>query len=329
MELYPIKFKPIFKSKIWGGDKLRTILNKEVNGHKSVGESWEISSLPNELSVIANGELEGLSIDALIKEFKANVVGNKVYDKFGNEFPLLIKFIDANDFLSIQVHPDDEMASQRHNSYGKTEMWYVVDAEKDANLIVGFNQEMNSDKYLKQIEMNALTEVLNYESVDKGDAFFIPAGRIHATGPGILFAEIQQTSDITYRIYDWDRVDDNGSSRELHTELAKDTIDFDFISAFKSKYTNSKNKSNTISKCNYFTTNLLNISERTTKDYSDLDSFVVFMAVEGHTSILYSENKPAVMLNKGETILVPAALKNIELTPISTESKLLEVYIEI
>lgn len=327
MELYPIKFNPRFKSKIWGGNKLKTVLNKEINGHKSVGESWEISCLPNELSVVSNGLLQGRTIDNLIQEFRSELVGGHVYEKFGNEFPLLIKFIDANDYLSIQVHPDDELAKERHNSFGKTEMWYVVDAKRDAELIVGFNQPMDREKYLKQIEMGKLKEVLNYETVDKGDAFFIPAGRIHATGPGILFAEVQQTSDITYRIYDWDRVDDKGNARVLHTELAKETIDFDFINEFKSKYNQDKNKSNTIAKCDYFTTNLISLDSSVYKDYSLIDSFVVYMAIEGHTSISYSSNKPSVMLKKGETILIPAALKNIHITPISTEAKILEIYI--
>jgi mannose-6-phosphate isomerase len=328
IELYPLKFTPILKSKIWGGNKISEKLGKNVNGLSNVGESWELSAVPNELSVVSEGLLQGKNIEDVIIQYKSALVGEKVYEKFGIQFPLLIKFIDANDYLSIQVHPGDDLARKRHNSYGKTEMWYVVDAEKNAKLIVGFNQEMDKHKYLNHFDMGNLQEVLNFEEVKSNDVFFLPAGRIHATGPGILFAEIQQTSDITYRIHDWDRVDDHGNERELHTEMALDAINFDFIEKYKTKYLKSKKSSSEIVACDYFTTNILEFNKPIEIDYSDKDSFVVFMAIEGHTSIVFSENKAPIMLTKGETILVPASIKKLLINPITKSSKLLEVYIE-
>jgi len=195
--LYPIKFKPIVKEKIWGGTRLKNLLNKNVEEMSNAGESWEISACGEDLSIVENGFLKDNNIQELIEIYMGDLVGDKVYDKFGLEFPLLIKFIDANDYLSIQVHPDDEFAFKHHNSFGKTEMWYIVDAEKDAELIVGFNQEMNKQKYLQHYGSGTLRDVLNFDKVKNDDVFFMPAGRVHATGPGILFAEIQQTSDLT------------------------------------------------------------------------------------------------------------------------------------
>jgi len=326
--LYPITFKPIIKEKIWGGNRLKNVLNKEVEGINKAGESWEISAVHDETSVVENGFLEGNTIEELIEIYMGDLVGDKIYDKFGLVFPLLIKFIDANDYLSLQVHPDDEMALDRHNSYGKTEMWYVVDAEKDSELIVGFNQEMDRSKYLQSFGSGTLREILNFEKVKTGDVFFIPAGRIHATGPGILFAEIQQTSDITYRIYDWDRLDEDGNARELHTELAVDAIDYDYHKEFKTAYNTKQNESSEIAKCAYFTTNILNLDAETEQDYIWLDSFVIYMALEGDTEISYSEKDDPIVVKKGQTFLIPAILKNIVLKPITPTSKLLEVYID-
>lgn len=325
--LYPLRFHPILKSKVWGGDRLKNVLAKHNDGVEKAGESWELSAVPNELSIVAEGSLKGKNIEELIHEFKGQLVGEKVYNSFGNQFPLLIKFIDANDYLSVQVHPDNELAKDRHNSFGKTEMWYIVDAEKDAELIVGFNKEMSKECYLKHFEEGSLLDILNREKVNNNDVFFLPAGRIHATGPGILFAEIQQTSDITYRVYDWDRVDDEGKTRELHTELALDAIDFDYVDEYKTKYIETKNKSNEIIKSDYFKTNIISTSKELTCNYSALDSFVILMAVDGISSISFSDNKAPLLLKKGETILIPAAITSIKILPISKTSRLLETHI--
>jgi len=226
--LYPIKFQPILKDKIWGGPRLKDILNKSTESDKC-GESWEISSVQGNLSIVRNGFLTGNNLQELIEVYMGDLVGDKIYSLFGIEFPLLIKFIDANDILSVQVHPDDELARVRHDAYGKTEMWYIIDAEENAELIAGFNRDLNRETYIRHLQGKTLKEILNFEKVRKGDVFFTPAGRVHAVGAGILLAEIQQTSDITYRIYDWERVDDKGNPRELHTELALDALDFKFI----------------------------------------------------------------------------------------------------
>ncbi len=226
--LYPLKFKPILKDKIWGGAKLRDVLGKKASD--KAGESWEISSVEGDISIVENGFLAGNSLLEVAEVYMGDLVGDSIFDRFGVEFPLLIKFIDAADFLSVQVHPDDAMARERHNSYGKTEMWYIVESDQ-GELIAGFNRKLDREQYLRHFNGGSLKEILNHEAVAPGDIYFMPAGRIHAIGPGVLLAEIQQTSDVTYRIYDWDRIDDQGNPRELHTDLALDAIDFSFHSS--------------------------------------------------------------------------------------------------
>lgn len=326
--LYPLKFTPILKEKIWGGNRLRDILNKVPVELPNIGESWELSAVKDNLSTISNGSLIGENIEQVITAYKGDLVGEKVYKRFGSEFPLLLKFIDANEYLSIQVHPDDDMAKERHNSFGKTEMWYIVDAEKDAVLIAGFNQSMNKDKYLGCMKNGTLKDALNFEKAKRGDVFFMPAGRIHATGPGILFAEIQQTSDITYRIYDWDRLDVNGNSRELHTELAVDAIDYSHVEQYKSDYSKTENQTNSIVKSSFFTTNMIEFDTNINKDFSNIDSFVAYMALEGSTKISYGVQGLPIILEKGETILIPNCIKSYALCPLKGRSKVLEVYID-
>jgi mannose-6-phosphate isomerase len=325
--LYPLKFTPILKEKIWGGSKLKDLLNKPADNTKNVGESWEISAVKGELSVVAEGFLKDNNIEELIETYMGDLVGDSVYEQFGTEFPLLIKFIDANEYLSIQVHPDDEMARERHDSYGKTEMWFVVQAEPGAELIAGFNQPMDKEKYLQHFGSGTLREVLNFEKVQAGDVFFMPAGRIHATGPGILFAEIQQTSDITYRIYDWDRVGDNGKPREMHTELAIDAIDYTYHKQLKTPYKAIENEASPIVECPYFTTNILNINTKIEADYQLIDSFVIYMAIEGDTKLTWNDKGESMIIKKGETVLLPAIIKEVYLEPVQAEAKLLEVYI--
>ena len=232
MTLYPLKFNPILKDKIWGGEKLKNILNKQTEA-SNIGESWEVSDVEGDTSIVTNGPLKGQSLKELLSNFKSDLLGEKNYAQFGTKFPLLIKFIDAKEDLSIQLHPNDTLAAERHNSFGKTEMWYVMQADQDSNLIVGFNQDMNAEKYLHHLDNKSLTEILNFDKVQAGDTYFIEVGRVHAIGAGVMLAEIQQTSDITYRVYDWDRVDDKGNERELHNDLAIDAIDFDMDDDFR------------------------------------------------------------------------------------------------
>jgi len=322
--LYPLKFKPIFKEKIWGGQKINTILKKDFSPLSNCGESWEISSVKDNVSLVSNGFLEGNDLNELIEVYMGDLVGDKVYEKFGNEFPLLIKFIDANDFLSVQVHPNDALAHKRHNTFGKTEMWYIIQADENAKLISGFNREVDQNIYQKNLNDKTLKEILNYEAVKAGDAYFIPAGRVHAIGPGILLAEIQQTSDITYRIYDWDRIDDKGNSRELHTKQALEAIDYKHLSNYKTIYEEKLNKTTQIVNCPYFTTNTLHINKPFQKEYYSIDSFVIYMCVDGELQIATQNSN--VSLKKGETILIPADIKSINLIP-QKETKLLEVFI--
>jgi mannose-6-phosphate isomerase len=323
--LYPLKFHPILKDKIWGGARLKNILNKPTDSDKC-GESWEISAVQGNISKVKNGFLAGNNILELTEIYMGDLVGDTIYDRFGIEFPLLIKFIDANDILSVQVHPDDELAMERHKAYGKTEMWYIIEAEKNAELICGFNRKMDKETYLSYLNNKTLKEILNFEKVKAGDVFFTPSGRVHAVGAGILLAEIQQTSDITYRIYDWDRVDDKGKSREMHTELALDAIDFKFYGNYRTDYKLSLNQTINITDCKYFTTGLLYFDKPVEKEYNFIDSFVIYMCLEGKIDIKYGLGLSESMV-AGETVLIPASLKNLNLVP-AGKAKIIEVYIK-
>jgi mannose-6-phosphate isomerase len=319
-----IKFNPILKEKIWGGEKLANLLNKK-NDNPNVGESWEISDVEGDTSIVSNSVLKGKNLKELIKLFKSDLVGNKIYKSFGNKFPLLIKYIDAKEALSIQLHPNDELAQKRHNSFGKTEMWYVMQADEKANLIVGFQKDSNKEEYVHHLENKSLLEILNVDEVSKGDVYFIPTGRVHAIGAGVLLAEIQQTSDITYRIYDWDRQDDQGNYRELHTELALDAIDYSSQKRYSTAYEKKENKASEIVSCPYFTTNVLPLNGKIDVNHQDKDSFVIYMCVEGEVTFSNSSNTESIKM--GETILVPAKIKDFTITS-SVKSELLEVYIK-
>jgi len=322
--LYPLKFKPIFLDKIWGGNRLKTLLNKEYGNLPNCGESWEISGVEGNISVVDNGFLEGNNLQELIEVYMGDLVGDKVFKKFGEEFPLLIKFIDAQDDLSIQVHPNDELSKKRHNAYGKTEMWYVVDASDGALINSGFNRQVTKEQYLQSVESGKLTELLHYDKVDEGDVFFIPAGRVHAIGKGALVAEIQQTSDTTYRIYDYNRKDAQGNTRELHTEQAIDVIDFQHHDDYKTCYKSKINATVNTVECPYFNTNLIHFDKQVEKDFNFIDSFVIYICVDGQVEISYRNNEKK-KKKKGESILIPAEIKNLVLNPLK-ESKLLEVY---
>lgn len=319
--LYPIKFQPILKEKIWGGKKLNTYLNKESDT-SNVGESWEISDVDGDTSVVLNGELKGTTLKELLTTYQEELIGKKNFETFGAKFPLLIKFIDAKEDLSIQLHPNDELAAKRHNSFGKTEMWYVMQADDEANLIVGFKQKITSELYLKHLKDKTLTEILNFDKVKEGDAYFIGVGRVHAIGAGVMLAEIQQTSDITYRVYDWNRTDDEGNERELHNDLAIDAIDFDMHNDFRVSYNEHKNQTNKMVSCPYFTTNYIHLTEKILKE-NLYDSFIIYICVEGEVKIDFEDFYETI--KKGETILIPAVLKHFELD--SNNAKLLEVYV--
>lgn len=323
--LYPLKFKPIFKDKIWGGRKIRTSLGMDFGALPNCGEVWLISGYRDDQSIVENGFFEGNELNEILEVYMGELVGEKIFSRFGNEFPLLIKIIDSNDWLSIQVHPDDELAQKRNLDHGKTELWYVLDADPEAELISGFRNDVEVVTYKEHIESNTIKELLNVVHVEKGDVFYIPAGRVHALGPGCLLAEIQQTSDTTYRMYDWNRMDAAGMTRELHTEEALAAIDFTKTADCETAYASELNKTTPLVTSPYFTTRLINADKPVLKNISELDSFVIYMVVEGNCTLKYEEGE--IGMNLGETVLVPASIGNIVIEP-NGKSKLLEIFID-
>ena len=321
--LYPLKFSPILKDKIWGGTKLKSLFNKTAQTDK-LGESWELSGYEGDESVVTNGFLEGNNLTELIEIYMGELLGDKLYDEYGLSFPLLFKLIDANENLSIQVHPGDEVAAERHNSYGKTEMWYVVDAEPGAELIIGFTKDCTREEYLEALHTDKVEDLLQKVPVTKGDVFFIPAGRVHAIGKGVVVAEIQQSSDITYRIYDYKRKDDQGNERELHTEQALDVINFEASKNPKTDYKVQLNEIVPLVECEYFTTNMIRFDAPVTRNFGTIDSFVAYMCLEGNMVIESGTEK--INVKKGDTLLIPASLNEIGLIP-DGEVTLLEVYV--
>lgn len=319
MKFYPLQFQPILKERIWGGTKLRDYLKKTFSS-EITGESWEISSVENDVSIISNGIFEGKSLNELINEFPEQVLGTKVFEKFGMKFPLLFKYLDAREDLSIQVHPNDELAAKRHNSFGKTEMWYVMQADDDARLIVGFKEKSTQKKYLENLENKTLLDILDTKKVKQGDVFFLETGTVHAIGAGTVIAEIQQTSDITYRLYDFDRVDANGNTRELHVDLALDAINYDVVDAEK-KYSKVENEANLVVDCPYFTTNFIPF-DGSIAVVNDESSFLVYMCVEGNFELRSGEQSYS--YKTGDTILIPAKMGEFE---IHGKASLLEIYI--
>ena len=323
--LYPLTFKPILKSVIWGGSQICPFKGITPT-EEGVGESWELSHVDDNFSVVAEGELANKSLDELIKEYGKELVGGKVMERFGSRFPLLIKFIDARDNLSIQVHPDDELAKVRHNSFGKTEMWYVIKANKGASLYSGFSQQIDKEEYVKRVENNTIMDVLKKYDVSEGDVFFLPAGRVHAIGAGCFIAEIQQTSNITYRIYDYNRKDKNGNTRELHTELAKDAIDYTLYPDYRTHYKAHTNATVNLADCKYFTTNLIELDTVMVRDFEELDSFVVYICMEG-SATLRDSNGYEIRIHQGQTALIPANNKTVAIIP-APKAKFLEAYIK-
>lgn len=326
--LYPIKFKPRIKERIWGG---QAILNKKGKAagrlakDKLYGESWDLSSVKGDISVVANGFLKGNNLEEIIEVYMGELVGEQIFEQYGLEFPLLIKYLDCNDKLSVQVHPDDALALERHGSFGKTEAWYVVDCKPGASIYLGFKDlNLTREEYIAAVAESRLEELLNKVEVKPGDVFFIPAGTVHALGAGLEVVEVQQTSDVTYRIYDWDRVDAEGKSRELHTSLAVDAIDFESdAELLHRKYNLAKGGDAKVIECNYFTMTLHDVAGVKELDRSSLDSFVVFIALNGSVRIVADGNEET--LAEGEVILIPAEVNDIT---IEGDAKLMEVYIK-
>lgn len=325
--MYPLKFRPILKSVVWGGEKIAPFKEITTDQH-NIGESWELSGVKGNESVVANGEYAGRTITELVHEFKGRLIGQKNYEKTGDQFPLLIKFIDAKQDLSIQVHPDDELAAARHNgSKGKTEMWYVVAADKDAHLMSGLTQKITPDEYEQRVNNHTITDVLHDYKVAPGDVFFLPAGRIHSIGSGSFIAEIQQTSDITYRIYDFGRLGLDGKPRELHTELAKAAIDYTVYPDYKTSYEKETGKENVLVDCSYFTTSMYELDRPFTRDLKDMDSFLVVICIAGKGTLKDAEGNEVTM-HQGETVLVPADCTEVTFTPEGGRMQFLTSYVK-
>lgn len=316
---YPLQFQPILKERIWGGEKLKTVLKKPITS-KITGESWEISTVEGDVSVIENGVFKDKSLNEIIEEFPNEILGTAVYTRFGKQFPLLFKYLDAREDLSIQVHPNDELAKKRHHSFGKTEMWYIMQADENARIIVGFKEKSNPEAYLENLKNKTLLSILNDVKVKSGDVFFLETGTVHAIGAGMVVAEIQQTSDITYRLYDFDRKDANGNTRELHVDLALDAINYDLFET-KKNYKKEINHSNSVVDCPYFTTNFIPL-DGILEIKNNGNSFKVYMCVEGNFEIKNEDFTK--IYQKGDTILIPAAVNQFIL---SGKASILEIYI--
>lgn len=327
MQPYPLVFTPIYKERLWGGQGLRTFLNKDIpDGH--IGESWELSGVEESVSVVSNGFYQGVSLNEMIQEFGAELLGQPTIDRFGRAFPILIKFLDARLDLSIQVHPSDKLARERHQSFGKNEMWYILHAASNAKLIVGFKKGVDLETYLKALEEKRLTDILEYHQVKPNDAFLIETGTIHAIGAGIVLAEIQQTSDVTYRVYDFDRIDAAGNKRELHTELAKDALNYGHKTSYKLTSTKDLEQSplSTLAQTPYFSTNELYLEGSFTRDLAAFDHFLIYIVVEGQ-AVFNTAELPDLSVDApvGTTVLIPACCKKIRIH--TNSCRLLEVFI--
>ena len=322
--LYPLKFKPILKQRLWGGTALAEKYRKTEDTETKFGESWEISDMEENISVVANGFLEGNDLQELIEIYMGELVGDRVFEKNGLGFPLLVKLIDAQEDLSVQVHPDDTLAQKRYEQNGKTEMWYVIHADENAGIYVGFNKPVEKQDYINAVQQKEVAALLQFYPVKKGDLFFIPAGTVHALGKGVRVAEIQQPSDITYRIYDWNRVDDNGMPRELHVAEALDAIHFEEKEKCKIAYEEKFNTTSKLFRSEYFNINAVSFDKPLQKNYENIDSFVIYFCAEGEAHLFGNDFHE--VLYEGETALIPASIPEINLVP-NGKANLLEVYV--
>lgn len=331
MSLYPLKFMPLYKNKVWGGNKIRT-LGFDYSPLPNCGELWALSGVEGNESVITNGFLADNTLSEVLEIYMGELVGERNYMRFGDQFPLLIKLIDAADRLSVQVHPDDRLARSRGMENGKTEMWYILEADAGATLIDGFERDIDRTFYLQAMEQGCLMDILHQEHPQAGDVFFIPAGRVHALGKGLLLAEIQQTSDCTYRIYDYDRPDVDGRMRQLHTAEALDALDYSAVKDGRTHYTYTENATVSLAECPYFSTQLIVLAATPQhpqaslrKNFAKLDSFVIYFCVEGIAAIHALETTCPV--HAGECVLVPAVADEVELYA-DGQAKLLEIFID-
>lgn len=323
--LYPFKFRPLYFEKIWGGQKIKEVLGKDTDSLMNCGESWEVSGIEGKASVVENGFLADNDLSELLEVYMGDLMGERNFDAYGPEFPLLVKFIDAREKLSVQVHPDDKLAGKRYGSFGKTEMWYVIEADPGAGLYVGFKEGVTRENYERAVEAGDVDRLLRFYPVKAGDAFFIPAGTVHAIGGGVLLAEIQQSSDCTYRIFDWNRTDGSGNPRELHTAEALGAIHFGEDAQYQILYPAAHNKTVPLVRDEHFNTNVLHFDKPVEKNYLQIDSFILYICTEGGAIFLYEDAQYT--LKKGEVLMVPAIATEVRILP-QGDTVLLEVYHE-
>ncbi len=327
MVLYPFLFRPNLHKVVWGGHHLTAYKGLE-SSREPIGESWEVSAVPNSVSVIGNGEYAGMDLVSLINEYPVDILGQAVSDKYHGQLPLLVKFIDAQKDLSIQVHPDDELAQRVHGKMGKSEMWYIIDAKPGSYLYAGFKKEITPEEYKERIANNTITEVLAKHEVETGDVFYLPAGRVHAIGAGILLAEVQQSSDVTYRIYDYNRPGLDGKPRELHTELAAQALDYHVEEEYRTLYDGKLNKANLIIDSPYFSVRVTESTNTFHRNMLKYDSFVISMCIEGDCEIKVRKTGDMIALPHGHSCLIPAAIADYDIIPTKGRTKILEAFID-
>lgn len=325
--LYPFVFKPNLHSIIWGGSRLKP-WKKHPQDDNPIGESWEVSAVPSSPSIIDNGCWTGQSLIEVINQMPNEILGRAVAQKYGNKLPLLVKFIDAEKNLSIQVHPDDKMAKREHNKFGKTEMWYVIDAKPGSFLYAGFKEELTPEEYKRKVEDGTITEYLAKHEVHTGDVFYIPAGRIHAICGGILLAEVQQSSDVTYRIYDYNRVGIDGKPRELHTDLAAQALDYKVYNEYRTDYVVRESASSHVIDSPFFNVRIVDIDQCFHRNLVKYDSFVITMCLKGSCHIRIRSTQDEVVLHEGNSCLIPAAIADYDVEPIEGHTLLLDAFID-
>ncbi|MCQ2204772.1 MAG: class I mannose-6-phosphate isomerase [Bacteroidales bacterium] len=327
VDMYPFLFQPNLHTLVWGGHRLKPMKGLPADD-EPIGESWEVSAVPSSQSIIANGSFAGKSLVEMVETYGDFIIGHANLERYGRQFPLLIKFIDAKRDLSIQVHPNDELAAARHGKLGKTEMWYIIDAEPGACLYSGFSKKITQEEYCQKVADGTITDVLARHTVHKGDVFYIPAGRVHAICGGILLAEVQQSSDVTYRIFDYNRLGLDGRPRELHTELAVDAIDFDVQTDYLTHYRRRFNRPEPVIESPYFKVKMLKVSRKFHRKMFKYDTFVIYMCLKGSCTIRMRGDDSSITLNENNTALIPACVADYDVIPCEKRTKLLEIYID-
>ena len=327
MKLYPFLFEPNLHSVVWGGNQLRPYKGLTPS-QEPIGESWEVSAVPSSTSIISNGECKGRKLTDVIDEYPEAILGKAVNEKYGGKLPLLVKFIDAKRDLSIQVHPNDEMAQREHGKMGKSEMWYVIKADEGAHLYAGFKDEITAEEYQQRIVDGTITDVLADHKVKAGDVFYLPAGRVHAICGGIMLAEVQQSSDVTYRIYDYNRSGMDGKPRELHTELAAKALDYHVEDNYRTEYEDNSNKAIHIIETPYFDVRVMEVSQPFHRNLIKYDSFIITMCIEGDCKIRIRSTEEEIILKEGNSALIPAAIADYDVIPTKATSKMLDAFID-